>query len=53
MDTLAPDHDRIVERLSHILADPKHGKALRDDLREGLTYVALDAGRREATHARR
>lgn len=38
-DTLQSDHDRIVGRLSSILADPKHGKALRDDLREGLSTL--------------
>lgn len=35
-DTVATDRDRIVARLSSILADPKHGKVLRDDLRAGL-----------------
>jgi hypothetical protein len=35
-DTIATDRDRVVARLSSILADPKHGKVLRDDLRAGL-----------------
>jgi len=35
-DTIGTDRDRIVARLSSILADPKHGKVLRDDLRAGL-----------------
>ena len=38
-DTLPSDHDRIVARLSSILADPKHGQVLRDDLRQGLTTL--------------
>jgi hypothetical protein len=38
-DTLPSDHGRIVARLSSILADPKHGKALRDDLRQGLSTL--------------
>lgn len=38
-DTLPSDHDRIVARLSSILADAKHGKALRDDLRQGLSTL--------------
>ena len=35
-DTLPTDRDRILARLSSILADPRYGKELRDDLRTGL-----------------
>jgi hypothetical protein len=35
-DTLPTDHDRILARLSAIVADRRHGKALREDLRTGL-----------------
>lgn len=35
-DTLSTDHDRILEQLSNILNDRRHGKALRDDLRAGI-----------------
>ena len=35
-DTLPTDRDRILARLSSILADPRYGKGLRDDLRTGL-----------------
>ncbi len=35
-DTLATDRNRILNRLSAILADPLHGPELRDDLRTGL-----------------
>lgn len=35
-DTLTADRDRILARLSSVLADPRYGKALRDDLRTGL-----------------
>lgn len=35
-DTLPMHRDRILARLSPILADPRYGKALRDDLRTGL-----------------
>lgn len=35
-DTLATDGDRIIRRLSTILADPVHGHELREDLRSGL-----------------
>jgi len=38
-DTLPVDRDRIVARLSSILDDPKHGKAIRDDLRQGLSTL--------------
>jgi hypothetical protein len=38
-DTLPADRDRIVARLSSVLADPRHGKALRDDLRAGLATL--------------
>jgi len=35
-DTLPQDKARIMRRLHAILHDPKHGKSLRNDLREGL-----------------
>jgi len=35
-DTLATDRERILDKLSAILADPLHGPELRDDLRSGL-----------------
>ena len=35
-DTLPTDRDRILRRLSAILTDRRHGKALRDDLRTGM-----------------
>lgn len=35
-DTLSTDHDRILARLSNILMDRRHGRALRDDLRAGV-----------------
>jgi hypothetical protein len=38
-DTLPTDYDRILARLSAILADRRHGKALRDDLRAGLATL--------------
>jgi hypothetical protein len=38
-DTLPTDRDRIVARLTLILADPGYGKALRDDLRAGLATL--------------
>lgn len=38
-DTLPTDRDRILARLSTILTDRKHGKALRDDLRAGLATL--------------
>ena len=38
-DTLPTDRDRIVARLFSVLADRRHGKALRDDLRGGLATL--------------
>jgi hypothetical protein len=38
-ETLPSDRDRILARLSSILADPKHGKAIRDDLRQGISTL--------------
>jgi hypothetical protein len=38
-DTLPSDRDRVVARLSSILNDPKHGRAIRDDLRQGLSTL--------------
>jgi hypothetical protein len=35
-DTLPSDRDQIQAKLSALLADPTHGTALRDDLRQGL-----------------
>jgi len=35
-DTLPTDRDRILGRLSDILKDHRHGKALQDDLRAGI-----------------
>ena len=38
-DTLPTDRDQILARLSTILTDRRHGKALRDDLRAGLATL--------------
>jgi hypothetical protein len=38
-DMLPTDRDRIVTRLAAILADRRHGKALRDDLRAGFATL--------------
>jgi hypothetical protein len=38
-DTLPTDRDRILARLSSILADTRYGKGLRDDLRTGLATL--------------
>jgi hypothetical protein len=38
-ETLPTDRDRIVARLSSILADPRYGTELRDDLRAGLATL--------------
>jgi hypothetical protein len=38
-DTLSTDRDRVVARLSSVLNDPKHGKAIRDDLRQGISTL--------------
>jgi hypothetical protein len=35
-DTLPTDRNRIVARLTVLLKDRRHGKALRDDLRAGI-----------------
>lgn len=35
-DTLPSDHDRIVSRLRDVIRDPRHGKAIRDDLINGF-----------------
>jgi len=35
-DTLASDHDRILNRLAKVLADPAHGAAIRQDLLDGF-----------------
>ena len=38
-DTLTTDRDRVVRRLSAILADRRYGKKVRDDLRAGLATL--------------
>jgi hypothetical protein len=38
-DTLPADRDRVVSQLSSVLADPRSGKLLRDDLRAGLSTL--------------
>ncbi|MEQ1907453.1 MAG: DUF6088 family protein [Vicinamibacterales bacterium] len=38
-DTLPSDRDCVVARLSSILDDRKHGKAIRDDLRQGISTL--------------
>lgn len=38
-DTLPSERVRVVARLSSILNDAKHGKAIRDDLREGISTL--------------
>ena len=38
-DTLPDDHDRIVAHLSTLLADRRHGRDLRDDLRAGFATL--------------
>jgi Family of unknown function (DUF6088) len=51
-DTLPSDRDRVVARLSSILDDPKHGKAIRDDLRQGISTLPawMQAVVRELLH---
>jgi hypothetical protein len=38
-DTLPTDRDRIVTHLSTLLADRRHGRTLRDNLRAGLATL--------------
>ena len=38
-DTLPTDRDRVVRRLSAILADRRYGKKVREDLRAGLATL--------------
>lgn len=38
-DTLNSDHDRIVNRLGAVLADPVHGAAIRQDLLDGFSVL--------------
>jgi Family of unknown function (DUF6088) len=38
-DILATDHDRIVGRLTNIVADPTHGPSIRLDLSEGFSVL--------------
>jgi hypothetical protein len=38
-DTLSSDHDRIVSRLSKMLADPTHGSAIGQDLLDGFSVL--------------
>lgn len=40
-DVLMSDRDRILARLASILDDPKHGHAIRDDLRDGLHTLPI------------
>lgn len=40
-DTLPTDRDRVIARLSAILADRRHGKALREDLRAGIPTLPV------------
>lgn len=51
-DTLPSDRDRVLARLSSILGDPKHGKAIRDDLRQGISTLPawMQAVARELLH---
>ncbi len=39
VDTATTDRDRIVARLSTLLADGRHGRDLRNDLRAGLVTL--------------
>ncbi len=62
-DTLPTDRDRILRRIAAILADRRHGKKLRDDLRAGLATLPawmqslvrelLDAGADRSVASRR
>ncbi|MDZ4685109.1 MAG: DUF6088 family protein [Planctomycetaceae bacterium] len=38
-DTFPADRDRVVSRLSSVIADPRSGRVLRDDLRAGLATL--------------
>jgi hypothetical protein len=38
-DTLGSDHDRILGRLSKVLADPTHGSAIGQDLLDGFSAM--------------
>ena len=38
-DTLVSDRDRILRRLAHVLADPTHGAAIRQDLIDGFSAL--------------
>jgi hypothetical protein len=38
-DTLSSDHDRIVNRLGSVLADPVHGAAICQDLLDGFSVL--------------
>lgn len=38
-DTLPTDHDRILGQLTQVLADAKHGNAIRQDLLEGFNVL--------------
>lgn len=38
-DTLDTDRARILARLTQVLADPTHGKAISDDLRQGFSTL--------------
>ena len=38
-DTLATDRQRVLDKLSKVLADPQHGNAIRKDLLEGFALL--------------
>ena len=38
-DTVASDHDRILDRLAKVLADPTHGTLIRQDLIDGFSAL--------------
>lgn len=38
-DTIASDHDRILDRLAKVLADPTHGTLIRQDLIDGFSAL--------------
>jgi hypothetical protein len=52
-DTLPSDHDRVIAQLSSVLDDPKHGKAIRADLRQGISTLPawMQAVVRDLLHA--
>jgi hypothetical protein len=38
-DTLGTDRERVLARLTQVLADPTHGQSIRDDLLQGLSAI--------------